>query len=272
MKKQTKKKMKKGFWTLKRRIIVTVLMFFVVCCALFFVTPQGKRVWAEIEKTTLFLQQKAHLELSDVPIQGHNRTAASDINALLHLTQGMPILDIDLNDTRDKIMTLPWVRNVVVERRLPNMMIITIEEKTPIAVWQHHKKYLPIDEDGHPIADNKTVISNVLLVVGEDAPKHTPQLIQELEKQPDIKKYVKSAVRVGKRRWDLYMNDAENGLVVRLPETDIAHALKRLKEFQETGQILDRDISIIDLKLPDRLIIRSDGLVSEDKKQEKKKK
>ncbi|MBQ9090063.1 MAG: cell division protein FtsQ/DivIB [Alphaproteobacteria bacterium] len=272
MKKQTKKKVKTGFWTLKRRIFVTVLMFVVVCCALFSVTPQGKKIWVDVKKTVSLFQEKARLELSDVPIQGHNRTSASDINDLLHLTQGMPILDIDLNETRDKIMTLPWVRNVIVERCLPNMMIITIEEKTPIAVWQHHKKYLPIDEDGKPIADNKTVISNVLLVVGEDAPKHTPQLMKELEKYPTIKKYVKSAVRVGKRRWDLYLNDAEKGLVVRLPETDIEHALKRLKEFQETGQILDRDINVIDLKLPDRLIIRSDGFKPEDKKQQIKKK
>ena len=70
----------------------------------------------------------------------------------------------------------------------------------------------------------------------------------------------------------MYLNDAEKGLVVRLPETDIEHALKRLKEFQETGQILDRDINVIDLKLPDRLIIRSDGFKPEDKKQQIKKK
>lgn len=275
MAKPTKKKTKKGFWTLKRRILASVFVVVVLAISIggFLATSQGKDFLKRSHETWALVQQKAHLELSQVPIQGHNRTKLEDIQKVLNLTQGMPILDIDLNEKRDAIAALPWIRSVVIERQLPNMMIIQVVEKEPIAIWQHHKKYSPIDEQGEPIPDDKTVISNVLLVVGEDAPKHTPQLIEELNKYPDIRKHVRSAVRVGKRRWDLYLNDAEHGLVVRLPETDIADALQRLKEFDETGQILERDLNVIDLKLPDRLIVRSDAeIVSPtlDKKKKKK--
>lgn len=276
MAKPTKKKTKKeGFWTLKRRILagVFVVVALAASIGIFYTTPQGKDFVKKSNETWALVQQKAHLELSQVPIQGHNRTKIEDIQKVLNLTQGMPILDIDLNEKRDAIAALPWVRSVVIERQLPNMIIIQVVEKEPIAIWQHHKKYSPIDEQGEPIPDDKTVISNVLLVVGEDAPKHTPQLIEELNKYPDIRKQVRSAVRVGKRRWDLYLNDAEHGLVVRLPETDIADALQRLKEFDETGQILERDLNVIDLKLPDRLIVRSDAEIASptlDKKKKKK--
>ncbi len=275
MAKPTKKKTKKGFWTLKRRILASVFVVVVLAISIggFLATSQGKDFLKRSHETWVLVQQKAHLELSQVPIQGHNRTKLEDIQKVLNLTQGMPILDIDLNEKRDAIAALPWIRSVVIERQLPNMMIIQVVEKEPIAIWQHHKKYSPIDEQGEPIPDDKTVISNVLLVVGEDAPKHTPQLIEELNKYPDIRKHVRSAVRVGKRRWDLYLNDAEHGLVVRLPETDIADALQRLQEFDETGQILERDLNVIDLKLPDRLIVRSDAeIVSPtlDKKKKKK--
>ncbi len=275
-KKQIKKTAKKGFWTIKRRIWAVVLILIVAGACAFITTPQGKKTIKQAEQLWAQVQQKSHLELREVPIQGHNRTQLEDINKVLGLTQGMPILDIDLKEKRDALLTLPWIRGVVIERMLPDTIIIQVQEKTPIAIWQHNKKYWPIDEFGHTISDNKTVIANVLLVVGEDAPKHTPQLIDVLAQYPTVQKHVRSAVRVGKRRWDLYMDDAEQGLVVQLPETDIGNALNRLREFNETGQILDRDINVIDLKLPDRLIIRSSAEIKQpettDKKSNKKKK
>ncbi len=270
-KKQNKKITKKGFWTLKRRVLAFILMAVVIGACVFATTPQGKTTIKQAQQLWAQVQQKSHLELKQVPIQGHNRTQLEDINRVLNLAQGMPILDIDLNEKRDALLTLPWIRSVVIERMLPDTMIIQIQEKTPIAIWQHNKKYWPIDEFGETISDNKTVISNVLLVVGEDAPKHTPHLIEVLAQYPMIQKHVRSAVRVGKRRWDLYMDDAEHGLVVQLPETDIGEAINRLREFNETGHILDRDINVIDLKLPDRLIIRSSATITPPESLGKKK-
>ena len=273
-KQSKKKKEQKGFWTLKRRIyaglFAVVILSAVGGTSYFLTTPQGKTFMKEATQTWMRIRQKAHLELSQVPIQGHNRTTLEDINAVLKLTQGMPILEIDLEEKREAIAKLPWIRSVVIERQLPDMIIIQVTEKEPIAIWQHNKKYSPIDEQGEPIADDKTVISNVLLVVGEDAPKHTPLLIEQLSKYPDIQKHVRSAVRVGKRRWNLYLNDAERGIVVQLPETDIADALRRLSEFNETGQILERDLNVIDLRLRDRLIVRSEASVPASETNKKK--
>lgn len=269
---RTRKRIKKSFWTLKRKVSLGVLLILSVSVVVFLMTPTGQKVKQKGEEILVVMQEKAHLKLDQVSVEGRNRTSTEDINKALDVWQGMPIMDIDLEKQKEALLALPWVRDVLIERHLPNQILIRITEKEPIAIWQNHKKYLPIDEKGEPIADDKTVISNVLLVVGEDAPKYTPLLIEELAKYPSIAKRVLSAVRVGKRRWDLYLNDVEKGVVVRLPETGIDNALLRLKDFHETGQILERDIQIIDLKLPDRLIIRSDAQVEMQHKNVKKKK
>ncbi|MBR4932354.1 MAG: FtsQ-type POTRA domain-containing protein [Alphaproteobacteria bacterium] len=269
---RTRKRIKKSFWTLKRKVSLGVLLVLSVSVIVFLMTPTGQKVKQQGEEILVVMQEKAHLKLDQVSVEGRNRTSTEDINKALDVWQGMPIMDIDLEKQKEALLALPWVRDVLIERHLPNQILIRITEKEPIAIWQNHKKYLPIDEKGEPIADDKTVISNVLLVVGEDAPKYTPLLIEELAKYPSIAKRVLSAVRVGKRRWDLYLNDVEKGVVVRLPETGIDNALLRLKDFHETGQILERDIQIIDLKLPDRLIIRSEAQVEMQHKNVKKKK
>lgn len=262
---EQKKGAKKKFWSFKRILCVMALAAVAGGAVWFFTTPLGQESIQKGKEFVELIHEKSNLKLEQVNVEGRLRTKLEDINKAVGVQQGMPILDIDLNAQKERIEQLPWVRDVLIERRLPNQILIRLTEKQPIAIWQNHKKYWPIDEKGQTIKDDKTVISNVLLVVGEDAPEHTPQLIDELEKYPLIAKRVLSAVRVGNRRWDLYLNDVENGVVVRLPESDIKSALKRLQEFHETGQILERDLNVIDLKLPDRLIVRSESNVSAPK-------
>lgn len=269
--KQTIKQNRKKVQIIKHRIIWGCIVLFIVCGLGFFLTPTGKNVLTQGRMFLDAVRQKAHLELEQVHVEGRIRTQLEDINKAVNVTQGMAIFEINLVELKENILQLPWIQDVLIERHLPNQILIRLTEKTPIAIWQHKKEYWPIDEKGNKIADNKTVLSNVLLVVGEDAPAHTPTLIKELNKYPNIAKNVISAVRVGNRRWNLHLNDVD-GLVVYLPETDIDKALERLQDFDERGQILNRNLNIIDLKLPDRLIVRSQADEQDVKKQSKKKK
>lgn len=255
MKKRRQKKKTNKF--LKLKIISFLVVGLLISGVALSLSPVGKDIWETGKKAADLCIEKAHFNLERVVVEGHIRTKLSDVNSKLNLRQGMPIFEIDLEKEKAAVLELPWIKTVRIERHLPTQILISVTEKTPIAVWQNKKTYWPIDETGNPILDDKTLIKNVLLVVGEDAPEHTPELISLLNEYPDIAEVTLSAVRVGKRRWNLYLNDAENGLEIRLPETGIKEALNRLKKFKEEGDILSRDIKVIDLKLPDRLIVKS---------------
>ncbi|MBN8898056.1 MAG: cell division protein FtsQ, partial [Rhodospirillales bacterium] len=62
-----------------------------------------------------------------------------------------------------------------------------------------------------------------------------------------------AAVRVGERRWNLQMN---SGTDVMLPEGHEVEALDRLAQLQQEHAVLDRPLAAIDLRLPDRLLLR----------------
>lgn len=257
MKKRRQKKRKNNF--LKLKIIGFIVFGLLIAGVALSFSPVGKDVQQVGKKAVNLCVQKAHFNLERVVVEGHIRTKLNDLNAKLNLRQGMPIFEIDLEKEKQSVLELPWIKTVRIERHLPTQILISVTEKKPIAVWQNKKKYWPIDENGEAILDDKTLLKNVLLVVGEDAPEHTPELIKILNNYPDIASVTRSAVRVGKRRWNLYLNDAENGLEIRLPETGIKEALARLTKFKEEGDILNRDIKVIDLKLPDRLIVKSNS-------------
>ena len=65
---------------------------------------------------------------------------------------------------------------------------------------------------------------------------------------------VTAAVRVGGRRWNLRLDD---GIDVRLPEIGAAQAWAQLARFERRHGVLQRDVATIDLRLPDRLVVRT---------------
>ncbi len=91
------------------------------------------------------------------------------------------------------------------------------------------------------------------LVVGAGAPEAATALLDALAAQPTLKPRVMAAVRVGERRWNLRM---KNGTDVMLPEGADAPALARLAELQAADALLDRPLAVVDMRLPDRLVVR----------------
>lgn len=262
-----KKKQTRGlsFISLKVKLIAVGAFLCIIGGAAFCVSEIGQRFFKEISQTYSHVKSKTHLSLQNVRIEGHYRTTAEEVNDVLNLVRGMDILGIDLGSVQNQIAELPWVDSVSVERHLPDTIYIRISEKKPIAIWQHNKTYFPLDETGEPIDDNQTVLSNLILVVGRDAPEYTADLIAVLNKYPVVRDVVVSAVRVGDRRWNLILHDINDGIKVYLPETDIDKALERLTKSQETDHVLDKDLKVIDLRIDDRFIIRTDASLIDEK-------
>jgi cell division protein FtsQ len=91
------------------------------------------------------------------------------------------------------------------------------------------------------------------VIVGESAPERAEGLFDLLGQQPKLKERVTAAVFVGKRRWNLRL---DNGIDVKLPEENPAAAWSRLANLQEQYGLLEKDVRIIDLRQPDQVVVR----------------
>lgn len=197
---------------------------------------------------------KAGFEVNEILVVGRSETKQADLLAAVRLARGAPILAFDLKAAKKRIEMLPWIKSATVERMLPDTVLLTVKERQPMALWQHKGVFALIDSDGEVIM--KTGLerfSDLLVVVGGDAPEHAAELLKALATEPQLMSMVEAAVRVGGRRWNLRM---KGDIDVRLPEDDAAGAWTRLAEYEKTHQVLERDVRILDLRLPDRLIIR----------------
>lgn len=194
------------------------------------------------------------LRVADVIVEGRNHISAQDLKQTIAVERGDPLLGIDIDELHARLMALPWVKDVRVRRALPDRLIITIDERQPVALWRDAPGGAAIiDEEGVALTRSDLGAYGTLLSVeGKGADKEASKLIALLKGQPDIAVRVKKAVRVSERRWDLLI---DGGTIIRLPEDDPGFALARASRAQAQEKILDQSLKAIDLRQSDRIIL-----------------
>jgi cell division protein FtsQ len=193
------------------------------------------------------------LKVREILVEGRSRVPPQTLMATLGVHRGTPILGVGVAEVRQRLEAIPWVESAVVERRLPDTIFVRLVERVPLALWQHQGKFKVIDAKGVVIQDEVGPFASLPIVVGDDAPPHAEALLLLLATEPDLQKRVTAAVRVGGRRWNLKL---DNGIDVRLPEEDAASAWSKLAALERDNKLLSRDVTAVDLRLPDRLIVR----------------
>ena len=259
--------------TLKTRLILTGVVWLVVAGVAFFCSTTGKNFSEWSRRTWQEVVQKSGRSLQQIEVvwqTPNHYTRTDEILKKIGLSQGEAMSQIDLTNIAAQIESLPWVRSVIVERYWPNKLKMTIEEKTPWALWQHNRQYHPLDEEAKIIETTKQLPADLLLVVGADAPEHLILLIHDLEQVPDIYQYVRAAVRINERRWNLKLFDAEKGLEVLLPETGVLDALQRLDAHNKKEKLIRRQLAAIDLRTKDKVVLKPVEQKASDKKKVKK--
>ncbi len=195
------------------------------------------------------------LRVRNIVFEGREKTPEVLLRAAMGVSRGDPILGFSVKDARARIEKLTWVQSATVERRLPDLIVVQLVERAPFAVWQNEGKFVLIDRAGELVADQNVALfaKELPLLVGAGAPQAAATLVTALNTQPAMRSRMIAAVRVGQRRWNLHMN---NGGDVMLPEGQETVGLARLALLQTQYSVLDRPLQTIDLRAPDRLVLR----------------
>lgn len=192
--------------------------------------------------------------ITDIEVEGREYTPLAIFDRALGAHPGDATLGFDPAAARARLEASAWIASAHVERRLPGTIFVRITERRAFAVWQREGRFAIIDRDGEVMqSDNLGAFGRLPLVVGSGANEAAAGLIDLLRAQPGIAARVEAAVRVSERRWNLKLL---NGPEVLLPEGHEEAALTRLAELQARDRLLDRPLAAIDMRLPDRLVLR----------------
>ena len=217
-------------------------------------TPRGQSALQYTADRLLDGTARLGLVVADIKVEGRETTDRETILAALGAGPGSPILAMSPRRAKEQLETLPWVRSAVVERRLPDTLYVRLVERKPLALWQHGGKLELIDHEGAviPVTQLDRFVK-LPMVVGESAARHAAELVDMLATEPDLASRVSAAIRVGDRRWNLRI---DNAIDVLLPADAAASAWTQLARLERSSAILKRDVQVVDVRLPDRLVLR----------------
>lgn len=196
----------------------------------------------------------AGMRVEDIYITGRQDLSHEGILDKVDVTRGTPILAVDTAAVQSRLMELPPVHDARVIRLWPDRLLIQIQERVPIALWQKDQKLSPIDGDGVVLTyQHADALSSLPVVVGDEAPKLTRQLLLAVEQYPELKSQLRAATYVSGRRWDLLL---KSGMQVKLPEGDVRAGMRRLMRFADEHLIFAKPIAVVDLRLEDRVVVK----------------
>jgi len=210
-------------------------------------------------------------DFNQINIFGNSRISKEEIMAIVDDVQKkvvrnktddyQPMIQQLVVELKEQLL---WANKVVVTRSMPNVLNISITEYEPFAIWYHEGRKFVIDKDGNAIPlENTDEFKHFVILSGKGANIHAKSLFNIFSTDSNLSANIYSATWIGDRRWDVRF---ENGLLVKLPESNISNAWQHLiRIYNMPGSV--SGLKIIDLRVKDKIYLEynNDSMMKEIK-------
>ena len=158
------------------------------------------------------------------------------------------------NEILGYLENLNFLENINVKKLYPSTIIVQADKTNLIGLtYIDNKKYF-LGANGNFILSNKVSnIKNLPVIFGTFNISNFLSLMKYLENQNINRNLINKYNFHKNKRWDIYF---ENNILLKLPNNDIDMAINIYKKAQKLNKI--KPNSIIDLRIPGRLIILND--------------
>eukprot|EP01037_Dinobryon_pediforme_P020506 gene20506-21148_t len=194
-------------------------------------------------------------------VEANSEEIADRIDIGLHSS----LLTLNADKARARIAEIPWVADVEVKKVYPDKLVVNLSERKAFALWQQGGQLSVVDQTG-------AVMTNIVddrhaelpLVVGEGANVHAAEAVELINSSALLKPRIKAAQFVAERRWNLVTVD---NVEIRLPEENPQQALARVADLDRTKRLLDRDITVVDMRAPDRILVKLSDAAADQRRE-----
>ena len=92
------------------------------------------------------------LEIRDVEVEGIHHVTKAEVLERLVLKPGLGLHQISTSFLAERVQRHTWIKEATVERRPPNLLHVTIVERTPAAIIRTGADHWLSDENGYLLA------------------------------------------------------------------------------------------------------------------------
>ena len=210
---------------------------------------------ATVEHLKDKVQQRPEFMITSVEITGADRALTAAIGEIARLDLPVSSFDLDLDALRGTVTALTAVRSAELRVHPGGRLEVQVVQRVPVAVWRYADGLRLIDAEGvmTGMITERADRSDLPLIAGDGAKDAIDEALALFAAAAPIAPRVRGLVRMGERRWDMVLDgDAR----ILLPTEGAVPALERVIALHRAQEMLDRDISVVDMRLEDRPTIR----------------
>jgi cell division protein FtsQ len=201
-------------------------------------------------------QSRPEFRVSLMSIEGASPDLADAVRARLAVRLPASSFDLDLPGLRAKALELDAVASADLSLRSGGVLQVTLTEREPMMIWRVTPDRLEmLDATGHRVAAlaSRADRPDLPLIAGEGADIAAAEALALIDAAGPLLPRMRGLVRMGARRWDMVL---DRGQRILLPQTGAVPALESLLALNTADDLLTRDISVIDLRVASRPVLR----------------
>ena len=212
----------------------------------------------KVAAMTKSVQERPEFMVTLMAVDGASEPLSAAIRNLVVVEFPVSSFSLDLEAMRAQIETIDAVKSADLRIRAGGILQVDVTEREPAMVWRSSQGLFLLDETGHRIAGltGRDARPDLALVAGEGADKAVPEALALMAAAEPIAGRIRGLVRMGERRWDLVLDREQR---IQLPEDEPVAALERVIALDQAEDILERDLTVVDMRNMQRPTLRLAG-------------
>jgi len=191
-----------------------------------------------------------------VAVAGGSSELQATVRRTLAIVPGMPSMKLDVEELRLRVEALGAVETATVQFDPQGTLRVVVVERIAAVLYRRADGVLVMLDDGGVEIGPAGARANypaLPVILGAGAEDRVGEVLALLEASPEIVPRLRAFVSVGQRRWDIIL---DRDMLIKLPAERSVEALSRIMALHYGEQLLDRDIAVIDMRLPERPALR----------------
>ena len=201
------------------------------------------------------IEERPEFMVEELRIEGADRAVGNALKAAVPVELPASSFHLDLEALRAQFESFDVVRRADLRITSDRELSVTIRQRQPALVWRDRAGLFLVDPEGHAIArlDSRTERADLPLIAGDGAADHAAEALELFAASGPLSERLRGLVRVGERRWDVMLDRDQR---IRLPAEDPVRAFERAIAADRARDLLARDVTDLDLRLPEQATVR----------------
>lgn len=194
--------------------------------------------------------------VKQIVIAGAQHTPREAIDAVTWRYVGANLFDLDIARVQTDLRSVPWIRAVNIEKKLPDTLRINVTERRAVALLRDGERLAYVDEDGFRFADlSPTVGDDDLPLITNASGAELARVVALLRvlraSDPSLFSRVSEVRPIAPRGFALF--DRELGAFVYANADDVSPKWRSLYGIVRADRL---QIEYADLRFADRIVVK----------------